>query len=161
MKVSALHQGLIRKGLITNEDELTIHGKELLAFLETKGDKKFIKKKPASEDFLKWYNAYPGTDTFVHKGKKFTGSRKLRAPEHDCRLKFDVIMAEGKYTPDQLLRALALEVIQKKDISVKEGTNKLSFMQNSLTYLNQRSFAPFVELLMGDQDTEVAGSTDI
>jgi len=32
-------------------------------------------------------------------------------------------------------------------MSVKTGNNKLSYMQNSLTYLNQRSYEPFIELM--------------
>jgi len=38
-------------------------------------------------------------------------------------------------------------VLQKKENSVKTDANKLSFMQNSLTYLNQRTFDPFIELI--------------
>jgi hypothetical protein len=37
------------------------------------------------------------------------------------------------------LDALNLDVSQKKLASFKENTNKLKYMQNSLTYLNQKS----------------------
>jgi hypothetical protein len=40
-----------------------------------------------------------------------------------------------------------MEILQKKENSIKTATNKMSFMQNSLTYLNQRTFEPFIELV--------------
>jgi hypothetical protein len=54
-------------------------------------------------------------------------------------------------------------VLQKKESSLKNSTNKLTYMQNSLTYLNQRSFEPFIELIKEGnkvEETHVAsGST--
>ena len=35
----------------------------------------------------------------------------------------------------------------KKEASVKNNENRLSFIQNSLTYLTQRSFEPFIEMI--------------
>ena len=46
-----------------------------------------------------------------------------------------------------MLEALNFDVLQKKENSVKMKTNKLTYMQNSLTYLNQRTFEPFIELI--------------
>ena len=46
-----------------------------------------------------------------------------------------------------MVEALEYEVVQKKENSVKAGENKLKYMQNSLTYLNQRTFEPFIELI--------------
>jgi len=54
--------------------------------------------------------------------------------------------------------------LQKKEASIKENTNKLKYMQNSLTYLNQRSYEPFIELLEQGINTEQSkpiGGTDI
>jgi hypothetical protein len=50
--------------------------------------RKIEKKKPSSSDFELWWKAYPGTDTFTHKGKKFVGCRTLRQNKDECRLKF-------------------------------------------------------------------------
>ena len=36
MKIAALYQTLVRKGLISSEDKITIQGEELLKFIETK-----------------------------------------------------------------------------------------------------------------------------
>jgi len=167
MKISALYQTLIRKGLISTSDEkITTEGIELLRFIETKEATKIIKRKPDTIQFEEWWKVYPGTDTFTHKGKKFTGNRGLRQNKDECRLRFDKILLEGEYTAAELIEALEFDVLQKKENSVKTGTNRLSYMQNSLTYLNQRSYEPFIELIKeGGKVIEEAprptGGTDI
>lgn len=163
MKIAGLQQGLLRKGLITDDSKITINGVELLLFLESKGQKKIIKKKSVTE-FEQWYKTFPGTDTFTYKGKTFTGSRTLRQNPDDCRIKFDKILLEGEYTSKQLIDALNLDVLQKKEASFKENTNKLKYMQNSSTYLNQKSYEPFIELLqqgINTKETDRIGATDI
>lgn len=165
-KIKALYQSLIRKGLISEADEkVTTVGKELLVFISTKEPSKIVKRKPALTEFEEWWKMYPGTDTFIHNGKKFTGSRSLRQNKEECRLKFDKILLEGEYTAKDLIEALVFDVEQKKANSIKTGINKLTYMQNSLTYLNQRSFEAFIELIKDgakiEEATKVAGSTDI
>jgi hypothetical protein len=147
MKIAALYQTLVRKGLISDNDKITTEGNQLLKFIETKEDTKILKRKPATTEFEEWWKAYPGTDTFAHKGKKFTGARSLRQNKEECRIKFDKIILEGEYTAAQLIEALNFDVLQKKENSVKTNSNKVTYMQNSLTYLNQRSFEPFIELI--------------
>lgn len=166
MKIAALYQTLIRKGLISDSDEkITTQGKELLEFIETKEAAKIVKRKPATTEFEEWWKAYPGTDTFTHKGKKFTGSRSLRRDKDECRLRFDKILLEGEYTAAQLIEALEFDVLQKKENSVKTGTNRLAYMQSSNTYLNQRSYEPFIELIKEggkvEETDKPAGGTDI
>lgn len=146
-KLSVLHQTLMRKGVLTADYQLTLEGKSILEFIEKPTDKQYTKKKPVNDAFERWWKAYPGTDTFTHKGKTFTGSRVLRTRKEDCKAKLNNILAEGQYTIDQLIAALEQEVLQKKEKSVKDKTNKMSYMQNSLTYLNQRTFEPFIELI--------------
>ena len=163
-KIANLHQTLIRKGLISEtENKITTMGTELLVFIESKEEKKIIKRKPATSDFEKWWAAYPGTDTFKMGTRMFTGSRSLRQNKEECRLKFDKILLEGEYTAQELIDALLFDVQQKKDASVKNNTNKLTYMQNSLTYLNQRSYEPFIELVkQGVEATpKIVGGTDI
>lgn len=165
-KIALIHQTLLRKALITNENKLTAEGKALLVFLSSpiETSVKIEKRKPIEDDkFNRWWNAYPGTDTFEHKGNKFTGSRSLRVRKDECRLTITKILGEGEYTIDELVRALELEVLQKKDNSVKTRVNRLTFMQNSLTYLNQRTFEPFIELVRKDVvvEEQTAGGVDI
>jgi len=167
MKIDSVYQSLIRKGLITKDDEkLTLIGKDLLKFIETKSDVKIIRRKPATTDFEEWWKTYPGTDSFEYKGKTFKGTRALRLHKDDCRLKFDKILIEGEYTASQLIAALNFEVIQKKEASLSTGTNRLTFMQGSSVYLNQRAFEAFIELINDGNTVEIApqkprGGTDI
>lgn len=146
-KLSVLYQTLLRKGLISEECKLTLEGKALIDFLSTPLNTKIERKKPVEDNFNRWWKAYPGTDTFTYKGKSFTGTRSIRVKRDECKLKFDKIMNEGDYTVDELIAALEFEVAQKKENSLKTGVNRMTFMQNSLTYLNQRTFEPFIELI--------------
>lgn len=160
IKVVSLYHSLLRKGLITEDGtKLTSLGKELLLYMDTKDASKFVKKKPASTDFDLWWTNYPGTDTFKHKGISFQGSRSLRTAKDACRLKFTAILEEGEHTVTDMINALKFDVLQKKENSVKLKTNKLTYMQNSLTYLNQRSYEPFIELIKdGVTITEASGT---
>lgn len=165
-KLKVIYQSIIRKGLISDEDRLTSEGKELLHFLKSPVEEtELVKQKPVSTDFDEWWKAFPATDTFVYKNISFQGSRSFRTRKEDCRLKLNKILAEGDYTIQELIAALELDVKQKKENSVKTKTNKLTFLQNSLTYLNQRSFEGYVELIREGfklKETEVvSGGTDI
>jgi hypothetical protein len=167
MRIAAIYQSLIRKGLITENDEkLTLVGRDLLDFLNIKGGAKIIKRKPPTTDFEEWWKIYPGTDSFEYKGRKFTGTRAIRKGKDECRLKFDKIMLEGEYTATQLIEALKYELKQKKESSIATNSNRMTFMQNSVTYLNQRAFEAYIELInTGEENKESSekpkGTTDI
>jgi hypothetical protein len=167
MKIGSLYQSLIRKGLITEtDDKLTVLGKDLLEFVGTTDSKKIIKRKPATTDFEEWWKNYPGTDSFEYKGKVFKGTRAIRKGKDECRLKFDKIILEGEYTAAKLIDALKYEVLQKKETSAATNTNRMTFMQNSVTYLNQRAFEAYIELINEGATIEEApnkpeGGTDI
>lgn len=167
MRLSAIYQSLIRKGLIAKDDDkITIIGKDLLKFVgEDNNQTKFVKRKPNATSFDEWWKLYPGTDTFTYNGKKFRGTRALRKDKQACKIKFDAILNEGDYTPQQLIAALKFEIEQKVLESMRRGNNRLTYMQNSLTYLNQRTFEAFIELIEQEGDNagpaEPTGSTDI
>jgi len=146
VKLSSFYQTLIRKALISEENKITLEGKELLAFIKSEDLLKIKKNKPSEDIFEKWWKVYPATDTFIHKNRRFTGTRALRVKKEDCKLKIEKILNEGEYTIQNLIDALQLEIEQKKENSIKTGQNKLSYMQNSLTYLNQKTYEPFIEL---------------
>jgi CRISPR/Cas system CSM-associated protein Csm2 small subunit len=152
-RASNIHTTMVRKALITNDDRITTIGKDLIEFISSTKRGRIEKKKSDIEGFEEWWKTYPGTDTFEYKGKKFIGSRSLRQNKDMCRIKFEKIMIEGDYTAQQLIEALKYEILQKKEASSKTSVNKLAYMQNSLTYLNQRTFEPFMELL--DKKIEV------
>jgi hypothetical protein len=148
VKLKTLLQGMIRKGILTENGGVTLSGKAVLEILNKEEAKPLSRKIPdKTDDFERWWKAYPGTDTFTYKGKSFSGTRSMRVKKDDCKLKFTKILNEGEYTADEMVAALQLEVEQKKDNSVKASENKLKYMQNSLTYLNQRTFEPYIELI--------------
>lgn len=154
VKIKGIIKMLEVKGLISG-NKLTIQGKELITFVTTKQSGKLIKKKIPNEEFDTFWNTFPGTDTFEHKSKKFVGSRSLRTNKDECRLLFNKILNEGEYTATQLIEALKHDVFQKKEQSYKQGTNKLTFMQNSATYLRQRSWEPFIELIKDNKQETI------
>ena len=166
VKINVLYNTLIRKGLITEtEDKLTILGTELLEFIESKSSTKFKKKKFGNDGFDSWWEAYPGTDKFEYKGRSFPATRALSVSKDECRTKFNKILLEGNYTSEQLIKALKYDVQSKKDNSISTGTNNLTFMQNSLTYLNKKTYEPFIEIIKEGKEIKnndyYAGSTDI
>ncbi len=166
MKIAGLYHSLIRKGLITeDEDKLTTVGKDLLELMEGSTDKKIIKRKSVTTDFEEWWKNYPPTDSFEVNGKVFKGTRALRRGKEECRRKFKAILEEGDYTAVQLTKALQYEVERKIERSLKERKNCMSFMQGSIPYLNQRTFEGFIELMEQDKDREPTqpsgGPTDI
>ena len=165
MKIGALYQGLIRKGLISRDDEkITIEGKDLLKFIGSDDNSpKIIKRKPLTTDFEEWWKNYPTTDSFTYKHKTFKGSRSLRRAKSECKVKFKAIINEGDYTAKQLIDALKYEVKVKVERSLREGKNLMSYMQGSVPYLNQRTFEGFIELMESEKDKpeQQTGSTDI
>lgn len=167
LKMQMICQSVRRKGLLSEDFKVTLIGKSILGFLDDEGEPeaKLNKKVVETDTFDAWWKAYPGTDTFAHKGQSFTGSRGLRRQREDCKAKLISILEEGEYTIEEMIAALEFEVLQKKENSVKSKTNKLSFMQNSLTYLNQRTFESFIELVKQgvkiNEEPSVSGSVDI
>lgn len=166
-KLKALRQLIVRKQLISEKEVLMLEGQNLLAFYrEDDNDGVVYERRKTSEDaFERWWKAYPGTDTFTHKNKSFSGGRSLRTKKDECKEKLEKILSEGEYTISELIAALEFEVLQKKEKSVLTKSNALTFMQNSLTYLNQKTYESFVELIReGNKITitdEIEGSTDI
>jgi hypothetical protein len=148
MKIAGLYQSLVRKGLVSDvTQEITQVGRELLTFADSEVKQPMKKLKQKSSDFDAWWNAFPSTDNFEHNGKKFIGSRGLKRNREECRIKFNKILAEGDYTAEDIVNATLLDVFLKKQASVKNGDNRMSFIQNSFTYISQRSFEPFLEMI--------------
>lgn len=148
-KIDALEETLKRKGLLDEKENITEKGNELLSFLTS--EKKVLKTKKVKSDsddpFLKWWSTYPSTDTFEYKNKKFKGTRALKTKKDECKAKIIKLLASGEFTIDELVEALKLEIYQKAENSIKTGINKMSYFQNSLTYLNQGTYEPFVDLV--------------
>jgi len=156
-KVYNLLQTIKRKGLCSDGYVLTQEGKDLLSFLSSTDDKPKIprkKKVDVTGDFEKWWKVYCGTDSFEYKGKKFKGTRALRVKKDDCKAEIQKILKQGEYTIEELIQALKLEISQKQENSYKTGQNKMSYFQNSLTYLKQHTYEPFIELVRAGHKVE-------
>lgn len=170
MKIAGLYQSLVRKGLVSDvTQEITQVGRELLTFADSEIKKPMRKLKQKASDFDAWWNVFPSTDNFEHRGKKFFGSRGLKRNREECRIKFNKILAEGDYTVEDIVNATLLDIFLKKESSVKNGDNRMSYIQNSYTYITQRSFEPFLEMIktgvnpmnMYESTNNKTGSTDI
>jgi len=170
MKIAGLYQSLVRKGLVSDVTQsITQVGRELLTFADSEVKQSMKKLKIKESEFDNWWNAFPSTDHFEYNGRKFTGSRGLKRSREDCRIKFNKILAEGEYKGEDIVNATLLDVYLKKEASVKSGENRLSFIQNSFTYITQRSFEPFLEMIltginpmkMHQSSNTKTGSTDI
>lgn len=144
-KLKMLIQTAERKNLICG-GKLLKEGESILDFLSIEDSTKYEKKKADKADFDKWWDEYPKTDSFVYRGKTFEGSRGMKVKKEECKTKINKILVEGEHTINDLINALRLEVYQKLEQSYKTGQNKMSFMQNSLTYLNQCTYENFIEL---------------
>lgn len=150
--------------MITDQDKLTTLGIDILDFVSKKTTKKFVKKKVEKSEFDEWWAIYPDTDEFMMGSKRFSGTRGLKVNKEKCRLEFIKILDEGSITKDNIIDATLYDIKQRKSNSLKKASNQLTFMQNSLTYLNQRSFEPFISLLKSNfqsEGTSVIGSFDI
>jgi hypothetical protein len=172
VKVAMLHQTLIRKGLINDEgNKLTTLGQELVLFVDTKDSIKLPKKKDNETDFDRWWKEYRATDNILLKDKTgnskddeilFLGSRGLKVKRDDCRTKFNAILLEGDYTVEDLIRALHYEIDSKIQKSIETKQNKLSYMQNSLTYLTQKTYENFIEISKSNiKNNYNSGGTEI
>lgn len=138
---------LLRKQYITEDWKITILGKDLYKSVSEDHENVNITTKINDSGFDLWWKTYPGTDDFEIKGVSFKGSRSLKSNKKLCKIRFSAIINEGEYNEEEMIKALELEVDMKKEQSLQTRSNKLTYMQLSTTYLNQRSFESFVEMV--------------
>lgn len=145
-KMEGMHQTLIRKAFITEENKLTINGQELLDFMSSKIVTTIVRNKPSTKEFDEWWEAYPSTDHFEYRERIFTGSRGMRVQKEKCKLKFNSIVNEGIYTAREIINATKYVVQLKKENSFKKKSNELTYLQNSYTFLDKEHYVPFIDL---------------
>lgn len=160
-KIEVIHQMLLRKSLVTNEDRVTLDGEELLDYLEEDGEKiKEIIKKVRSEGFEKWWTTYPSTNMFVYKGKTFAGTQNKKIKKEDCKRLFQKIVNEGILSED-IIGATEYHFQVAKDISFKERKNQLSYIANSERYLREKMFQPYIVLYKNKIKNNISNTIDI
>lgn len=142
---------MLRKELVNAGGTISLAGKELLAFMSTEESIKLVPKKTSNENFLTWWGIFPPTDTFTHRNVTFTGTRALRSGKPRCEMLFNKIINKGEYTAEEIIAATTFDINQKKENSVKKGSNQLTYMQNSATYLFNDSYEGFISLIKSGQ----------
>lgn len=144
-------QYLQRKGYITHKGEVTKYGKALyeglFQKLETENAppaKKALKKDDG--DFEKWWEIYPPTNHFEHKGKTFEGTQKKNVKKEECKKLF-FILTNGEFTAHQVIEATKYHINAAKDLSIKKRDNQLNYVPNSERYLRERYFEPYIKFI--------------
>lgn len=164
-KMEGMHQTLLRKAFITEDNKLTLIGHELLDFMESKKVTTIVRSKTSTKEFDEWWEAYPSTDHFEYKGKTFTGSRGMRVQKEKCKLKFNAIINEGIYSARDIIEATKYVVLLKKENSYKKRSNDLTYLQNSFTFLDKDHYVPFIELAKKgvkiQEEKQIFNGTDI
>lgn len=144
-RIDAINQTLLRKQLITDENIVTVSGDDLLGYLEGNEDDKGIVKRLKTNDFDRWWLIYPSTNMFTYKNKVFKGTQNKRVKKIECRALFNRYLNEG-YTAEDIINGTEFHFQVAKDLSWKKGENQLSFIANSLRYLKEQMFSPYIDL---------------
>lgn len=165
-KLAAWRITLIRKGYLTSEDKVTELGKSLLirgkidkVIAENKAEvKKAVAK--IKTDFDKWWEAYPSSNYFVHRGVEFKGIQSKRIKKPLCKQHFQSFVDGGLFTAEEIIRATEFHIAMAKDMSVNRRDNQLSFIPNSERYLREQFFVPFIGKI-AQPTKRVGGTVDI
>ena len=166
-RLKLIYQSLVSRQLFDHTTALpTLLGKALMNYWED--DQDMIDDVPKQSDvtdskcFDDWWNTFPNNDGFTLNGKTFDASRSLKSKKQDCKRVFDNITNSGTFTAQEIIDATKYDVEIRKRNSVKENKNNLKFLQNSYTYLNNKSFEGFVGLkLLNKQTPLIKGTRDI
>lgn len=144
---------LIRKQFLTKEGKLSTKGAALLEDLGgmTGGMSTYT---PAVDLFSVWWNTYPPTAAFTHKGRTFESEQVKRIKKMECRKYWDEILLEGEFTAEQIIQGTKNHFEVAMDESVRKGENRVQFINNSLIYIREKLFAPFIERKKGSRNID-------
>jgi hypothetical protein len=133
---------LIDGSIILREPGIELVEK-LVKFAPTKKEKKVITK-----PFDEFWSEYPTTD----RHSVYRKTRNLKSNKTGCKKKYEQYLKEG-INHEDVIRALRYEVKSRKENSTIE--NKMSYMKNSFTWLNQKEFEIILETIEEDgRDSE-------
>ena len=143
VKINTLYNSLIRKGLINEDNCLTLLGEEILSFIDSKGENIKLNNKVVNiNDFDLWWEIFPANNKF----DIFKATRTFKVKKDDCKTLFNKYINEKKYTAKEIIDATKYDIEIRKENSIKKRENQLTFLQNSHTYLYQESFQGFIGL---------------
>lgn len=100
--------------------------------------------------FDEFWELYPSSD----RHSIYTKTRVLRSNRLGCKKKYYSLLKEGVLHSD-IIKAVRYEVEERKRTSGKE--NKLSFMKNTNTWLNQREYEVILESIKDDDTDDYDG----
>lgn len=103
-------------------------------------------KTPDTGQFEELWALYPASDKF----EGFPKTRTLRSKKDYCKAHYLKILET--ITHANVMKALEYEVQELKDISLREGKNKFSFMMALPTWLNSKQFEVTLENLEESSD---------
>lgn len=132
------------------ENEITSKGRSLYEECLSWSGEYVPQSKPVkvertySEEFLTWWKLFPSNDTFEVDGKSFQGLRNFKTKKDECQTKFDFLTTI--ISAQELIDALQFEVDARIDQSLIRGANQLTYLQNTWTYLHNKSFEPYLAL---------------
>lgn len=153
VKIKNLYTTIIRKELYSEEtNKLTITGDELLLFSDSEIETVFKKKSIEVNDFDEWWKIFPSNNGFTHKGVEFKVTRSFISKKPDCKKLFEKYINEKMYTAKEIINATKYDINIRKNESVKSRENQLKFLQNTYTYLFQKTFEGFIGLIAEDEN---------
>lgn len=139
--------------IITDEnDRLTFHLREegnilIEGFLNqtiTHNKPVITEKKDNNKLFEEFWSTFPTSDEHsIYKRTRF-----LKAGKDNCKRKYIEYLKQGVNHED-IIKALKYEIKVRKDNN--NGQNKMTYMKNSLTWLNQREFEIILETIDEDR----------
>lgn len=126
--------GIIFEGSVTEHGKKLAHDFIIAEDIDVAAKVKKVKR--VNEDFERWWSTYPSNPSHGI----YLSTRSMRTKKDNCQTLFEEILAEGKYTTDDLIRVLKLEVDLRIRESKNRNANQLEFMKGTQSYLNQREF---------------------
>lgn len=92
--------------------------------------------------FNEFWDKFPSSD----KWNNFPSTRALKSDKNGCNKRYNKLLLEEGYNHTDIIKALDFQIrMFKKNSTVVE--NKLKFFQNSSTWLNQKTFLEYLELM--------------
>lgn len=131
--------------ITTKGEEVIAHIKDVLEGL-TKNQQ--IPIVSVEANFDEFWTLFPSSD----KWGNFSATRSLKSDKENCRKKYKKLINEEGYKHEDIIKALSYQIaLFKKNSTVID--NKMKFFQNSLTWINQRTFIQYLEILSDDENT--------
>lgn len=133
--------------LFNKKPFLRVKGKELIEQLVNFKEKSKWTRKPVKTPFEEFWETFPTSDSHG----VFTKTRNLKSNKSGCKKKYEQYLNKGIKHED-IIKALKYEINEKKEKSIRD--NKLSYLKNSYTWLNQKEFEIILESMEENDNNE-------